>query len=430
MIRRVWLALIILPCLAPLWGNSGGAEPRLSGAPGEGTCLNCHGDGLNYGPGGVQLTVEGGSSYVPGQRQRVTVVITDPAARAWGFEASPRVSSAPQSAGAGTLVPVDSFTQLTPAAGTLRWITHTKQGTRPGTKGPVTFQFDWIPPATDVGPVDFYVAANAANGNGQNDFGDEVYASSTRLTAAAPGKPIISALGVANAFSGATDRLAPGMWVTVYGTGLSTTTRGWAGADFANGIGPLSLDGVSATVDGKAAVVNYVSPGQVNVQIPVDAGAGATSLVVHSPTGVSDPYTLTLQPYAPTLLQSQAFGQFVVAQFADGTFAGPNGLIPGAAFRPARAGDTIVLYGIGFGPLQTPLLTGQIATGLDPTAAAVTFQIGGHSVVPVSAIAAPNLVSAYQFNVVVPPNLGAGSVPIDVSVAGVSTGQSLMLAVQ
>ena len=52
-----------------------------------------------------------------------------------------------------------------PAPPDLIFIEHTSAGTRNGTRNGVTFQFDWTPPAVNAGPVTFYVAGNAANGD-------------------------------------------------------------------------------------------------------------------------------------------------------------------------------------------------------------------------------------------------------------------------
>jgi hypothetical protein len=69
------------------------------------------------------------------------------------------------------------------------YVEHTTAGARLGTTGSITFQFDWTPPATDVGPVSVYIAANAANGNNQDDAGDHIYTASFTLTPASSNAP-------------------------------------------------------------------------------------------------------------------------------------------------------------------------------------------------------------------------------------------------
>lgn len=435
-----WLALAGAPSL--LRADITGADPRLSGAPGDQTCTSCHGTGqANANGGSVAISfANGATTYTPGQTTQVTVTVADPTAKDWGFELSPRLSSS-GTTGAGTLaIGGDGYTKMAGTSGTLQWITHTLAGTRRGTGTSASFTFNWTAPSSNVGNVDFYVAANAGNNNNNDDSGDHIYTSKATLSAATAtggsgSTPTISSNGVVNAFSASTSKFAPGMWVTLYGSNLSTVTQQWAGTDFTNSVGPTTLAGVSATVNGQPAVLNYVSPTQVNIQIPVNAGTGTSSVVLTAPGGTSSAYSLNLAQFAPTLNQNAAFKSssgkpYAVATFSDNTtFVGPTGLISGAAFRPATAGDTIILYGLGFGPLSTALATGQVAS-LDATANPVTVTINGVPATVSYAGAAPGLVGAYQLNVVVPANAGTGDVPIEATVGGVSTGQGLYITLQ
>jgi len=68
---------------------------------------------------------------------------------------------------------------------------------------------------------------------------------------------------------------------------------------FTSGQMPAVLDGVSVTVNGKAAYVYYISPGQINVQAPSDAATGAVSVVVTNNGTVSAQATAQLQTFAP-----------------------------------------------------------------------------------------------------------------------------------
>src|SRR5207248_3415092 len=79
--------------------------------------------------------------------------------------------------------------------------------------------------------------------------------------------PTITLNGVVNA-ANLTGAIAPGTWVSIFGSNLSATTRPWRDADFVAGKLPTALDGVSVTINGKAAPVAFVSPTQVNVLAP------------------------------------------------------------------------------------------------------------------------------------------------------------------
>lgn len=100
--------------------------------------------------------------------------------------------------------------------------------------------------------------------------------------------PVITSGGIVPA------TVQPGEWVSVYGTNLASGTATWKG-DF-----PTSLGGTSVTVDGKAAYLSYVSPTQINLQVPNDTTTGAVPVVVTSAVGSGDS-TVTLALFGPTL---------------------------------------------------------------------------------------------------------------------------------
>ena len=97
-------------------------------------------------------------------------------------------------------------------------------------------------------------------------------AAGTSLFAQTPSaSPVITA--VVNSASGA-PTIESGSWVSIYGTGLSTTTRAWQASDISGTKLPTTLDNVSVTINGKKAAIAYVSPGQLNVQAPTDTATG------------------------------------------------------------------------------------------------------------------------------------------------------------
>src|SRR5882724_1144451 len=181
-----------LLAIAPivLLANVTGADPALTGAPGDATCIQCHdGTKLNGGAGSVAIILPGGATYTPGIKQHIQVRVSDQAQKRWGFELSAHASGAQ----AGDIASTDSNTQVECANGrlapctspsVLQFITHTLAGTRLGTTSSATFEFDWTPPAADVGTITLYAAGNAANGNTQ-DTGDHIYTTSVDLTLAA-----------------------------------------------------------------------------------------------------------------------------------------------------------------------------------------------------------------------------------------------------
>lgn len=249
--------------------------------------------------------------------------------------------------------------------------------------------------------------------------------------------PVISAGGVISASAfGAFTAAAPGSYIEIYGTNLAGTTRQWAGSDFTNGAAPTSLDGVSVTVNGQAAYVYAVSPTQVNVQIPANVPtSGQVPVVVTYQNQASAAAMLSMQPTSAGLLAPPSFlvngKQYVFAAHADGTFVS-NGSIAGVPTAPAVPGETLVFYGLGFGPVNETAvpIAGQIAAGQTTLSAATKFTFGGSTGQVLYAGLAPGFVGLYQFNVKVPADAANGDVALVVTVAGSADPQTLYVPVR
>jgi uncharacterized protein (TIGR03437 family) len=170
-----------------------------------------------------------------------------------------------------------------------------------------------------------------------------------------PGAPLIFPGGTVPIYSAATS-IQPGSWSSIYGSHLATGTTSWMG-DF-----PTSLGGTSVAINGKLAYLWVVSPGQINFQAPDDTATGTVPVVVTIPTG-SARSTVTLEQFAPSWLV-QADGKHATAiVFTPGSPGNSGGgwdvIGPG---RPVKAGETLVVYGVGFGPVKAPVLAGQAYT--------------------------------------------------------------------
>jgi uncharacterized protein (TIGR03437 family) len=243
--------------------------------------------------------------------------------------------------------------------------------------------------------------------------------------------PRIDAAIVASNF-GAGVNVAAGTWLEIYGEKLSPDTRTWATSDFIGNVAPNSLDGVKVLVGGQPAFLDVISPGQINAQVPDGAGTGNITVQVVNPVGASDPVVVAAAARAPALLAPPSFSAagryFAAALFSDGTFAGKANLVPGGAFRPAHAGDTVILYGVGFGTVTPATPPGTIAT--QATALPnVAVTIGGVNAAITYAGQAGNFVGLDILYVVVPGGI-SGDLLLGASVNGVPITQTLFLTVQ
>ena len=170
--------------ITAVFGFSSGPPLGTTGAPSEGTCVACHVGG-GSGSGRVQIIFPS-ATYTPGERVRFRVVLQDPDAVRWGFQLTAR-SGDVTSMGLGVLASVAGGppTQTVGGANATQFVMHTAAGTQQGTRNEAAWEIDWTAPPQGAGPAMFYVAANAANGNG-NPTGDRIYSASLRVNPAPP----------------------------------------------------------------------------------------------------------------------------------------------------------------------------------------------------------------------------------------------------
>lgn len=172
--RPLVLSALGLLMVAPFTARASSFGPidGVTGAPGEGTCVMCHTTfPLNSGTG--SLAISGiGATYAPGTAYTVEVTLADPDAMRWGFELTALDDTG---ASVGSYVLPAILQQST--TGNRTYVKHTVDATQLGQTGSASWQFTWNAPEAGTGPVSFYVAGNAANGNFFNT-GDRIYATS------------------------------------------------------------------------------------------------------------------------------------------------------------------------------------------------------------------------------------------------------------
>jgi len=183
--------------------------------------------------------------------------------------------------------------------------------------------------------------------------------------------PSISPGGVVP-LDGTESIIQPGELVTIYGNNLASGTFYWQG-DF-----PTSLGGTRVEIDGKAAYLMYVSPSQINLQAPDDQTLGKVPVVVITAQGRATS-EVTLSKFAPSfgLLSTPKGGLKYVSGVivrADGSGAfgkgkdsydilGPPGVSLGYPTKAAQEGDTVELFGVGFGPTNPAVPAGTKFSG-------------------------------------------------------------------
>lgn len=186
--RLKLLICILLTSVAAVHAFSGGPPPSQTGAPGETTCFDCHDSfQLNRGPGSVSIAGLP-KIYQPGQRITLEVTVRQQNRNRWGFQITALDLSGRSSGQFSITDPVN--TQLQTANERI-YVQHTTTGSTSTSNSSRTWRLDWIAPSSDSGPVNFYVAGNAADGNG-NPLGDYIYTSTAQI--GAPTDPTIELL--------------------------------------------------------------------------------------------------------------------------------------------------------------------------------------------------------------------------------------------
>jgi uncharacterized protein (TIGR03437 family) len=221
--------------------------------------------------------------------------------------------------------------------------------------------------------------------------------------------------GVANA-AGYQLSFASATWVAIFGTNLSQITYTWTARDIVNGVLPTSLEGVSVTINGTPAYVYYISPTQINVLAPDDATLGPVQVQMTTAGQASNAVTAQKNQFAPAFFTLD--GTHVAALHADYSVVTQT--------APAMPGETILLYGTGFGPTTPALPTGQTVSAAAPLASAVQVSIGGAAATAgFAGLAGSGL---YQFNVTVPA-LPSGDATLLANIGGVASQSGVALTV-
>jgi uncharacterized protein (TIGR03437 family) len=223
------------------------------------------------------------------------------------------------------------------------------------------------------------------------------------------------------------------MYLEIYGSNLSSSTRTWSGNDFNGSNAPTFLDGTSVTVNDKSAFVYYVSPTQININTPEDSATGPVAIQVKTNTGSSNVVMVNRSRISPTLQTVPQFNiggkQYVAALTPDfKSFIGTPGMLAGVSFVKAKPGDTISIYALGCGPTNPATQAGVVVSQASSLALPFQLKIGG---VPASiqfAGAVAGSIGLYQFNVTI-PFVASGDQTIELTLDGVSNGQNLLISI-
>ena len=222
-------------------------------------------------------------------------------------------------------------------------------------------------------------------------------------------RPLITPGAIVNAasFAPAPIPVAPGSIVSLFGVNLAADTVGASSVPL-----PTSLAGVSVRINGTPAPLFFVSPNQINAQVPYETSLGQAAVTVTTGTGTSTAETLNVAPSAVGIFQYSGTTRAVVLN-QDGTPNGPE--------NPESRGRVLVVYLTGQGAVDPPVPTGQAAPtdSLSYVRAPSSSSVGGADATVLFLGLAPTFVGVTQANIQIPSGAPVGSsVSLVISVAG------------
>jgi uncharacterized protein (TIGR03437 family) len=209
--------------------------------------------------------------------------------------------------------------------------------------------------------------------------------------------------------------LAPGSIVSIYGSHLA--------ADPVPSTGPLgtNLGQTSVLIGGASVPLYYVSPGQINAQVPFELTPGNQYQVIVVANGVptATPATIQLTPAAPGIA-TYSTGEVIAQHQAD------YSLVTDAS--PAVPGEYLIFYLAGLGATDNPVATGQPASSnpLSHALVPLALTLNGNPVTTAFVGLTPTAVGLYQVDFQVPMGTPNGDLKLVVSQSGLPSNSTIL----
>jgi uncharacterized protein (TIGR03437 family) len=311
----------------------------------------------------------------------------------------------------------------------------------------LTFGYSFVPTSSATGNPPSTFNGNLGGGTGKyaNAVGSLTYKTNsltsfsvTGTMTTAPGAVITQVKTVYGL-----PQIAGNTWLEVHGQNLvpaDTPSTGvdWSNApEFASGMMPAQLGPVGVGFGGAETpgYIFYYCSAKTNPNCADDQ-----INVLAPPLGISDPANMVLSVlsngvpiartavfragYSPAFLSLDAKGH-IAARHLDESLVGPSTLYPGLS-TPAKVGETISLYGTGFGPVSAGIVPGSSSQS-GPLGGLLYCWVSGFTAQVVGALVSPGL---YQFNLTIPQGVTSGDNPVVCVYAFYATFPGALIAVQ
>lgn len=227
-----------------------------------------------------------------------------------------------------------------------------------------------------------------------------------RLPDLSGGGTFLNPHGILNSasFAPPTFPISGGTIVALFGTGLAGGTEAAQSTPL-----PTSLLGTSVTVNGVAAPLFFVSPGQINIQVPFATSGASANVIVNRGSSNSNTVATPVAPSSPGVFTQNVTGIGPgIITHADFSLVAPQ--------SPAARGETVIMFLTGLGALNPPVADGApgpanpLSEAIDPL---IDVTFGGESGTILFKGAAPFFVGLYQVNVTIPDVVTVGpAIPV------------------
>ena len=269
-----------------------------TGAPNESTCMDCHvGNELNASDGSLMLAIP--ETYIPNEVYTIVVNLSREGQSRWGFEMTALDADG---GSAGSFIVDDAGNTGIFEANSKQYIHHTTAGTAADTNDANSWEFQWTAPDADMGPVTFYAAGNAANGD-SNTTGDYIYTKQSE-SASVVGGVSLEIVGEASLSTvDAVEGVSYTLKVTNTGNAMDAVTLEASAEVGIEGsvIGTLSESSIELEADGSAEVILMVTgdlfpvPGDYTISVTATSGTDSTMTAEATTTT-----TIEMPPPPPT----------------------------------------------------------------------------------------------------------------------------------
>jgi uncharacterized protein (TIGR03437 family) len=210
--------------------------------------------------------------------------------------------------------------------------------------------------------------------------------------------------GVFNVFSFAPagNPIAPGEFITIYGTGLPA--RSAVPVPF-----PTNLTGVQLMINNTPAPLYLITSTQVFAVVPYAVTGSSATIVLSNGATLSNSITVPVAATAPGIaaVAQNGLGAGAITH-ADGSLV--------SASSPASRGETVVIYLTGLGAVSPPVADGKGPTGLSRSNSVQAIYFGAAAVDTTAILfqgLSPGYAGLYQINVTIPLSVdSSAAVPL------------------